>query len=807
MAFGRKKNPQPEAVDPSTPPPAPPPETPRAGDPAAPIQTTASVAVAILPGVPLPVWAGRMALTDQLLNVQSYVATGESLPGSPRPAGTPPQWQPEGGVSPDSPRTQLSPQWVAEPENLELRQTPTWRDESADLALPQAPGWQDESANLEPGHTPTWQDESAVAPPQWVTDVDTGEDSDDAASQDAAPSQDPKQPASGWAAESGPGPLWIAEPASRSSPPAADAAPTASAAGTTPATESATSESVAPQWQPVATANPEAAPGPVLGPESEAPQWQSDIAAAAVANDPTPVADATAPAPQPEPEPGSGERAHPAESAPAPDRSYPVGSLPPPASAQRLNQPPAPSAASRTDQPIGHIVYGPGTSPQTVASALQQATDRPYVGNDAYVPDLAPADNSPAAVPASQAPNDTDEPDEPEGTGGTGSDGPGPSTGGGGSPRQPNSPVPGTPTGSPEPRQSRGNAFPSPPSRTAPPPPPATPSRPAPPAPPSSQSDASAQGEARPLSPTAVAVVAARDKASTGVSSSQPVIDLRGPKPTVKPGTGGTAVPLSGGASGAVDESNLDLTDREAPPNSQSAEVSLRSAGLPDSTESRVDTTTKDRRGAAQAPPTSGRLPLTTPLPATTTDPGPVASNSPRAGRDPHLGRWLIGASALGGLAAAGTVLFVNPGVLVESPTPAPASQIALPGKVAGMKGVALPGNAIVPVLAAGGAEPLVAAYSGDGQGATVWLTPQPGTAPAELFAAYRSAGGKKTAQPQSFSPGARGGEMQCAAVNAKKSVCFWGTGGITGGAEVTGLNRTRAAQLVAEMRTDLEPR
>ena len=274
----------------------------------------------------------------------------------------------------------------------------------------------------------------------------------------------------------------------------------------------------------------------------------------------------------------------------------------------------------------------------------------------------------------------------------------------------------------------------------------------------------------------------------------EPVIDLRAPVDPRSPASGTDGVPTAPDSMD-LDPAVLDLTDQ-----------GLQLRDDPSNAVPNLGSDTADSESGGQAHAGLDLLPLTTPL-----QPEPPqlveASNSDDGMRKAHVGRWLVGAGVLGCLAAAGTVLFVSPGLLVAADAPAPASQIALPGEVAGMKGVELANNAVVPALTPSSTEPLVAAYAGDGQGATVWLTPSAGPVPTELFAAYQAAGGKATADPQSFSPGSRGGEMQCAAVNSKKSVCFWGTGGITGGAEVTGLNRTGAAQLVAEMRTDLEPR
>ena len=53
---------------------------------------------------------------------------------------------------------------------------------------------------------------------------------------------------------------------------------------------------------------------------------------------------------------------------------------------------------------------------------------------------------------------------------------------------------------------------------------------------------------------------------------------------------------------------------------------------------------------------------------------------------------------------------------------------------------------------------------------------------------------------------GPRGGSMACAAVSAQQSLCFWTDEGVSGAADVTGMGRSAAAQLVANMRIALEP-
>jgi hypothetical protein len=98
------------------------------------------------------------------------------------------------------------------------------------------------------------------------------------------------------------------------------------------------------------------------------------------------------------------------------------------------------------------------------------------------------------------------------------------------------------------------------------------------------------------------------------------------------------------------------------------------------------------------------------------------------------------------------------------------------------------------------------ATYADEATEATVWESPKGNADLNQAFTGYQKVAGIKAGTPAAFPPGARGGTYECAAVNANQTICFWSTEGLRGGADVTGLNRTEAAQLVARMRVGLEP-
>ena len=88
----------------------------------------------------------------------------------------------------------------------------------------------------------------------------------------------------------------------------------------------------------------------------------------------------------------------------------------------------------------------------------------------------------------------------------------------------------------------------------------------------------------------------------------------------------------------------------------------------------------------------------------------------------------------------------------------------------------------------------------------TVWVSPTASADPAAIAAAYTKSGGEKLGTLTTVPAGPRGGSMACAAVSAQQSLCFWTDEGVSGAADVTGMGRSAAAQLVANMRIALEP-
>ena len=168
---------------------------------------------------------------------------------------------------------------------------------------------------------------------------------------------------------------------------------------------------------------------------------------------------------------------------------------------------------------------------------------------------------------------------------------------------------------------------------------------------------------------------------------------------------------------------------------------------------------------------------------------------------------WLVAVAALAGVAA--TVLFWQPGLLTGSGDETVPSTLAAPATAAGLDRQPAPLQPAGDIFARWAKKAdktgTVTSYVGDGVSATVWTSTVPGINAEQEFRRYRAAGGPKTGRQTRYPPGPRGGTIYCAAVDSERSICFWGTDWMQGGADVTGLGRTGTARLVADMRIDLE--
>ena len=190
----------------------------------------------------------------------------------------------------------------------------------------------------------------------------------------------------------------------------------------------------------------------------------------------------------------------------------------------------------------------------------------------------------------------------------------------------------------------------------------------------------------------------------------------------------------------------------------------------------------------------------------------PVAGRPPVAGDQlpgnrPPRRRWplvLAGSALVLGVAAGATVAVVT---MTQDPEAPVVSTIALPDTVADLQLAPRPqAEGWLAALASEASDSMLGTYSGDGVTAKVWLLPS-GTDFATLMARVRSETEIPAADFRDMAPGLRGGQLACGAVSATESVCVWSTPGVSGAAIITGLARTPASQLLADMREGLEPR
>lgn len=159
-------------------------------------------------------------------------------------------------------------------------------------------------------------------------------------------------------------------------------------------------------------------------------------------------------------------------------------------------------------------------------------------------------------------------------------------------------------------------------------------------------------------------------------------------------------------------------------------------------------------------------------------------------------------------IAAALVALFVTPGLLVAPREPV-AGVLVAPATAAGLTRQAEPARGPATAFQgwsrASGSGGTITGYEGDGVEATVWTAPDPGYDPTFTFNQYLVAGGPETGREVQYPPGPRGGRLDCAAVDPTRTVCFWGNDWMRGGADISGLGRSAAAGLVAEMRREIE--
>jgi hypothetical protein len=176
--------------------------------------------------------------------------------------------------------------------------------------------------------------------------------------------------------------------------------------------------------------------------------------------------------------------------------------------------------------------------------------------------------------------------------------------------------------------------------------------------------------------------------------------------------------------------------------------------------------------------------------------------------------KWIL---VIGGIliaaVLAATALFVTPGFLTssQSTTDTPAV-VATPATAGGLTKAAEPARPATGVFQKMAADTSAtsgsqyATYTGGDVSATVWVSPTFGGSPVSIAQAYSAAGGVPLDQAATVPAGPKGGSMQCAAASPKQTVCFWTADGVRGAADVTGLGRSAAGELVAKMRVALEP-
>ena len=176
--------------------------------------------------------------------------------------------------------------------------------------------------------------------------------------------------------------------------------------------------------------------------------------------------------------------------------------------------------------------------------------------------------------------------------------------------------------------------------------------------------------------------------------------------------------------------------------------------------------------------------------------------------------KWIL---IIGGIliaaALAATALFVTPGFLTssQSTTDTPAV-VATPATAGGLTKAAEPAQPATGVFqkvatdtsAASGSQ--YATYTGGDVSATVWVSPTFGGSPTSIAQAYSAAGGVPLDKAATVPAGPKGGSMQCAAASPQQTLCFWTADGVRGAADVTGLGRSAAGELVGKMRVALEP-
>ena len=226
------------------------------------------------------------------------------------------------------------------------------------------------------------------------------------------------------------------------------------------------------------------------------------------------------------------------------------------------------------------------------------------------------------------------------------------------------------------------------------------------------------------------------------------------------------------------------------------------------------------------APPTGPALDFTPPsdlaTPAAASESDPHAdvaetTDSDDDGSAKARGGALKGILIIGGIliaaALAATALFVTPGFLTssQSTTDRPAV-VATPATAGGLTKAAEPAQPATGVFqkvatdtsAASGSQ--YATYTGGDVSATVWVSPTFGGSPTSIAQAYSAAGGVPLDKAATVPAGPKGGSMQCAAASPQQTLCFWTADGVRGAADVTGLGRSAAGELVGKMRVALEP-
>jgi hypothetical protein len=222
--------------------------------------------------------------------------------------------------------------------------------------------------------------------------------------------------------------------------------------------------------------------------------------------------------------------------------------------------------------------------------------------------------------------------------------------------------------------------------------------------------------------------------------------------------------------------------------------------------DSETDNTSRALSLTAGQPPLD--LPITRPL-VSDSPGGPLKGQANSSKPRKHHKRLIIGGTVLVAGCLAAAALWVDAGQVGTEADPVPLAALATPVTVGGLtqsEGFSPPPG-LVPALDPEVVPISTATYSGDGVQATVWMAPSGINSTVALFESYQSTSSTGTQPSQSFSPGIRGGVLDCGAIDATRTICYWGNAGMQGGAEIAGLNRTRAAELVSQMRTELEPR